>query len=60
MGVVVCVMVCTDGGAGGGPLGDAPELALLIMSAACSMVSIRGTKVTFAILTFSAMPYTTA
>jgi hypothetical protein len=37
-------MLCVGGGAGGGPLGNAPEVAFLMMSAACSNVSVRMTK----------------
>jgi hypothetical protein len=57
---VFCVVVCTDGGAGGCPLGDAPDVAFLMMSAAWLMVSICEARVALAILTFSATPYTTA
>jgi hypothetical protein len=56
----VFVMLCVGGGAGGGPLGNAPEVAFLMMSAACSNVSVRMTKAACTDLTFSAMPYTTA
>jgi hypothetical protein len=57
---VACVVICTDGGVGGCPLGDAPDIAFLIMSAAWLMVSICEARVALAILTLSATPYTTA
>jgi hypothetical protein len=53
-------MLCVEGGAGGGPLGNAPDVAFLMMSAACFNVSVCVTKPVFTNLTFSAMPYTTA
>jgi hypothetical protein len=56
----VCVMLCVEGGAGGGPLGNAPDVAFLMMSAACSNVSVCMAKVASRNLTFSAIPYTTA
>jgi hypothetical protein len=40
----VCVMLCVEGGAGGGALGNAPDVAFLMMSAACFNVSFVWSK----------------
>lgn len=37
-GAVACVVFCADGGTGGCPRGNDPEVAFLMMSAACSTV----------------------
>lgn len=46
---VACVALCADGGTGGCPLGDDPEVAFLTMSAAYAIVSGCVAKFAFAV-----------